>query len=160
MKAWFYSLQEREQLFVVVAAVALAFALFWFGLWLPLDRGHESTAASVEVWKRSLAELKPLRGRLQLAGDNQQRAAAGNQSLVVIVATTSQNRGLSNSLQRSQPTTSNSIRVEFEDAAFDDLILWLGDLSTQYGLQVQSGSFSVGSSDAPGRVNSSLTLER
>ena len=160
MKSWFYSLQQREQLFVAAAAAALAFALLWFGLWLPLDRGHKSTAASVEVWKNSLAELKLLRGRLQIAGDNRQNAAARNQSLVVIVDSTLRNRGLYNSLQRSQPTTSNGIRVEFENAAFDDLILWLGDLSTQYGLQVQSGSFSVGSSDAPGRVNSSLTLER
>ena len=51
-------------------------------------------------------------------------------------------------------------RVEFENAAFDDLILWLGDLNRQYSLQVQASSFSVTSNDNQGRVNSTLTLER
>ena len=51
------------------------------------------------------------------------------------------------------------VRVEFEDVAFDDLVLWLGDLSSQYGLVIQQGSFSR-SATGIGRVNSTLTLER
>ena len=82
-----------------------------------------------------------------------------NQSLVVIIDNSLRERGLYNSLQRSQPTTSNGIRVEFENVAFDDLVLWLGDLNTRYDLQLQSGSFS-NPGDSEGRVNSTLTLER
>ena len=62
-------------------------------------------------------------------------------------------------LKRSQPTGSN-IRVEFENVAFDDLMLWLGDLGTQYALLVQSGSFSMTGADNEGRVNAQLTLGR
>ena len=81
--------------------------------------------------------------------------------LIVIVDNTLRRRDLYNALQRSQPTPGgNGIRVEFESAAFDDLMLWLGDVNRQYGLQVQSGNFSVASSENPGRVNSTLTLER
>ncbi len=70
-------------------------------------------------------------------------------------------RSLTNSLQRSQPTPSGTgIRVEFEAVAFDDLVLWMGDLNRQYGLQVESANFSVASSESPGRVNSSVTLQR
>jgi type II secretory pathway component PulM len=43
---------------------------------------------------------------------------------------------------------------------FNDLMLWLGDLHRQYGLTVEAGSFSTVSIDSPGRVNSSVTLER
>jgi len=39
-------------------------------------------------------------------------------------------------------------------------MLWLGDVNRQYGLLVQSGSFSLAAGDNPGRVNSTLTLER
>ena len=59
-----------------------------------------------------------------------------------------------------QPTTSDGIRVEFENVAFDDLVLWLGDLGDQYGMQVASGSFSPGSEGVQGRINATLTLER
>jgi general secretion pathway protein M len=63
-------------------------------------------------------------------------------------------------LKRSQPTTSTGIRVEFEGVAFDELILWLGDLSTQYAMDVQAGRLSEAARAGPGRVNATLTLER
>jgi type II secretory pathway component PulM len=50
--------------------------------------------------------------------------------------------------------------VEFENVAFDDLVLWLGDLSTQYAMDVTSGSFSASSRAEVGRINATLTLER
>ncbi len=159
MREWFDSLQARERLFVITAAVFLAFAILYIGLWMPLDRGQKSLSLSVDIWKTALAELRPLKGQLQGAGQGQTQTAGRNQSLVVIIDNTLRERGLYSALQRSQPTTGNGIRVEFENVAFDDLVLWLGDLSTSYGLQVQSGSFS-NPRDSEGRVNSTLTLKR
>ena len=161
MRSWFESLEEREKIFVLTAALVIVFASFWFGIWRPLDSGQKSTAARVDTWKISLAELQPLKGQVQASGTGQPIQTGQDQSLVVIVDNTLRQRGLYNALQRSQPTPAgNGIRVEFEDAAFDDMMLWLGDINRQYGLLVQSGSFSVASGENPGRVNSTLTLER
>ena len=160
MKAWFESLEERERLFVVAAAIVLAIALFYLAIWMPLDRGQRNLATSIETWRDSLAELRVLKPAIGKTGPNRNAPADVSQSLVVIVDNTLRERGLYNSLQRSQPTTTSGIRVEFENVAFDDLVLWLGDLSSSYGLQVQSGSFSAASEQNDGRVNSSLTLER
>ncbi|MFQ5982730.1 MAG: type II secretion system protein GspM [Woeseiaceae bacterium] len=157
MRDWFESLQPRERLFVISAAVFLVFAVLYLGIWMPLDRGQKSLSLSVDTWKLALAEIRPLKNQLQTAGSGPQ--AGRNQSLVVIVDNTLRERDLYNSLQRSQPTTTNGIRVEFENVAFDDLVLWLGDLSARYGLQVASGSFS-NARDIEGRVNATLTLER
>jgi len=129
-------------------------------VWVPFDKSHQQLADDVDSWQRSLAELAPLKNALasqQSSGGSMRRAS--NQTPVVIVDQTARSRGLDRALKRSQPTTSTGIRVEFEDVAFDDLVLWLGDLSSQYGLVLQQGSFSV-SNAGPGRVNSSLTLER
>ena len=52
------------------------------------------------------------------------------------------------------------MRVEFEGVAFDELVLWLGDLSDEFGMHVQAGSVSAVPQAGPGRVNASLTLER
>ena len=82
-----------------------------------------------------------------------------NQTPVVVVDQTLRARGLNGSLKRRQPTP-NGIRVEFENVAFDELVLWLGDLSTRYSMEVQAGSMSVASRAGPGRINASLTLER
>lgn len=157
MKDWFDSLQDRERLFVITAALFLAFAVLYLGIWMPLDRGQKSLSVSVDTWRTALAELRPLKGQLQNPASGQ--ASGRNQSLVVIIDNTLRERGLYSALQRSQPTAGNGIRVEFENVAFDDLVLWLGDLSNSYGLQVQSGNFS-NPQDSEGRVNSTVTLER
>ena len=161
MKDWIGSLEPRERLLVGTAAACVVFAALWFGLWLPLGEGHRAALERVDVWQRSLSALRPMRGLVQAANNGQPAVAGQNQSLVVIVDNSLRQRGLTGALQRSQPTPSgDGIRVEFENAAFDDLMLWLGDLHRQYGLEVESGNFSVASSDSPGRVNSSVTLQR
>jgi general secretion pathway protein M len=160
MRSWFESLEERERLFVMAAAILLAIAIFYLAIWMPLDRGQKNLAASIDNWRESLSELRMLKGAVPAAGSDAARPADVNESLVVIVDNTLRERALYNALQRSQPTATNGIRVEFENVAFDDLVLWLGDLGSNYGLQVQSGSFSKASNDNDGRVNATLTLER
>ncbi|MGB5352203.1 MAG: type II secretion system protein GspM [Woeseia sp.] len=160
MKDWFETLEARERVFVSVAAGFVIFAIYWFLIWQPLARGEEDLSARIENWQSSLAELRGLRGQLQGASPANNQAAGQNQSLVVIVDNTLRARSLYSSLQRSQPTNTNGIRVEFEDIAFDDLMLWLGDIGLAHGLQVQTASFSQTSANNAGRVNASLTLER
>lgn len=160
MRDWFDSLEQREKLFVSVGALIVAAALFWGLVWTPLDRGYQQRLDSVGAWQRSLSELAPLAARAgsQPAQGRPSGRAAGTP--VVIIDQTLRSRGLDRALKRSQPTTSTGIRVEFENVAFDELVVWLGDLSSQYGMDVQAGSFSAAARSAPGRINATMTLER
>jgi general secretion pathway protein M len=161
MKDWFTALQQREQIFVAGGAAVVLIFIFYTFVWEPLDTGQKTLSAKVTNWERSLAELKPLKGLQQTAsGSAQVVSSAAQQTPVVIVDQTLRARGLDRALKRSQPTTSNGIRVEFDNVAFDDLVLWLGDLSNQYGMQVTSGSMSTSAQSAPGRINATFTLER
>jgi general secretion pathway protein M len=161
MRGWFESLEQREQLFVAGGSTVGVVLLLYALIWLPLDKHHRAASESVVTWERSLAELRPLKGmQIPASGSRVSAPAGAGQTPVVIVDQTLRARGLDRSLQRSQPTTSSGIRVEFENVAFDDLVLWLGDLSSQYAMEVTSGSFSAGNISAPGRVNATLTLER
>ncbi|MDJ0906165.1 MAG: type II secretion system protein GspM [Woeseiaceae bacterium] len=160
MKDWLDSLEARERLFVIVGAVAVSLALLYAFLWVPLDQGHRDLQDSVAAWERSLSELRQLRGMQPASTSAGPRNAMSQQTPVVIVDQTLRARGLDRALRRSQPTTSNGIRVEFENVAFDDLVLWLDDLGSQYAMQVASGSLSTSSQVAPGRVDATLTLER
>lgn len=161
MMDWFESLESRERLFVTVGAAVVAVALFYALVWVPLDKGHTTLLANVANWERSLAELRPLKGLQSASGNATQTQRPGTQQTpVVIVDQTLRARGLDRSLKRSQPTTRNGIRVEFESVPFDDLVLWLGDLSSQYAMHVASGSLSTASRAGPGLINATLTLER
>lgn len=160
MKDWFANLQPREQLFVGTGGVVVALAFMWGLIWLPLNRGHQDLRASVANWEQSLSELQPLRVAIQRGANAGTSVAADSvQTPVVIVDQTLRVRGLNSSLKRSQPTP-NGIRVEFENISFDDLVLWLGDLSKAYSMEVRAGSMSVTSRAGPGRINATLTLER
>jgi len=159
MKDWFESLEPRERLFVLIGAAIVAVALFWGLIWAPLDKGHRELQQRVSTWEQSLAELRPLAAMPQPQSGSQPASAAGSpQSPVVIVDSTLRSHGLGQP-KRSQPTP-NGIRIEFENVAFDKLVVWLGDLSYQYGMEVQAGSLSAATSADPGRVNATLTLER
>jgi len=161
MKDWFDSLESRERLFVSLGALIVAVALIYGFVWAPLDRNHTSMAESVDDWQRSLAELAPLKGMAQGGGQtNGANSKASQQAPIIVVDETLRSRGLEQFRRRSQPTSSNGIRVEFENVAFDELVLWLGDLSDQYSMHVQAGSLSKGSQSGPGRINATLTLER
>jgi general secretion pathway protein M len=162
MKDWYENLEAREQIVILVGAVVVVIALLYSLVWVPIDKGHAQVANSVSNWERSLAELRPLRS-LAASGNQSGVSAAvntGQQAPIIIVDQTLRSRGLEQYRRRSQPTTANGIRVEFENVAFDELILWLGDLSDQHAMHVQAGSLSAISQAGPGRINASLTLER
>ncbi len=159
MRDWFENLEAREKMFVSVGVVVVALSLVYGFAWAPLDRNHAQVTASVSDWQQSLTELRPLRGAVQSSATGTPRATT-QQSPIIIVDQTLRSRGLEQYRQRSQPTTSNGIRIEFENVAFDELVLWLGDLADQYGLHVQAGSLSAGGRSGPGRINATLTLER
>lgn len=160
MKDWFESLDARERLFVSGGGIVVLIALVYAFIWLPLDKGQKLLAADIAAWERSLTELRPLKNIPAASGSPSRPANRSQQTPVVIVDQSLRARGLDRSLKRSQPTTSNGIRVEFENVAFDDLVLWLGDLSNQYAMQVSAGSFSAANQTEPGRINATLTLER
>lgn len=161
MKDWFENLEAREQAFMVGGAIFVVIALVYSLAWLPLDKNHRQLATSVANWERSLAELRPLRS-LAMSGarPGPRPAAASQQAPIIVVDQTLRSRGLDQYRRRSQPTTTNGVRVEFEGVPFDDLVLWLGDLSAQHSMHVQAGSLSAIAQAGPGRVNASLTLER
>ena len=161
MNEWFNSLDSRERQFVSIGVVVAVIALVYGLGWAPLDKKHTALKADVATWERSLADLRPLRVTAAGSGEVRARPTAGvQQSPIIIVDQTLRSRGLDRYRKRSQPTSSNGIRFEFENVSFDELVLWLGDLSGQHAMLVQAGSFSVGSQVSPGRINASLTLER
>jgi general secretion pathway protein M len=162
MKNWYENLEAREQIIVLVGAVVVMVALIYSLVWVPVDKRHTQVANSVTNWERSLVELRPLRSLAASSSvrDGAASVSSSQQAPIIIVDQTLRSRGLEQYRRRSQPTTANGIRVEFENVAFDELVLWLGDLSQQHAMQVQAGSLSLAPQAGTGRINASLTLER
>ncbi len=160
MKDWFANLEQREQWMVGGGGVLVLVIVLWAFVWLPLDRGQQRLEAGVETWQSALSDMRGIAARQGSSGESSQpRGDFGNQSPVVIVDRTLRDLNLNSAVQRRQPTP-NGIRVEFEDIAFDQLVVWLGDMYASYGMAVQNGSIGQTGRNGPGRVNATLTLER
>jgi general secretion pathway protein M len=161
MNDWFESLDLRERQFVAVGSVVVIIALLYGLIWSPLDKKHTELQTDIVKWQNAITALRPLRVAIANGGPAQATpSSSSQQSPLIIVDRSLLSRGLDRYRRNSQPTSSNGIRVVFEDVAFDELVIWLGDLSEQYSMHVQNASFSGGSNAASGRVNATLTLER
>jgi general secretion pathway protein M len=159
MKDWFTQLQPRERILIGGATAFFVFALIViFGV-RPLLNGNERNRQLVADKTELLAELTQTAERLgpQTSG-TPSRAANGRQSLVVLVDQTTRQFGLSTNLKRNQPDGTDSIRLRLENAPFDELVKWLGELQNRHGLSAASAN--IDTAQAPGRVNCNLVLTR
>ena len=160
MKDWFTGLEQREQLFVGTGGVIAVLILLWAGIWNPIEKLHSDAQSGVDRWERALVDLRLVGVRLaQAPQEARSGGVSSSDSPVVIVDSTLRELDLNSSVTRRQPTP-NGIRVEFEAVPFDQLALWLGEMSTNYSMEVQAGNLSIASVGGPGRINASLTLER
>lgn len=158
MKAWFSSLERREQFFVMAGAVVLAVMLFWLAIIRPLYGGTAKVAARVEEKEQLVLWMKSVAPDLQAVRTGSTTTIASGEPLVVIVADTAAANELRQYLKQNQPAGDDSIRVRFEEAPFDQLVQWLGILQLRHGVQINTASFDGGVQ--PGVVTASLVLER
>ncbi len=160
MKQWFAGLSERERYLVLAGALLGAYAVLHLAILAPLWGGTARMATQLPERQALLGELRAAEAEVSaLRGRDPAVAREGaGQALVVIIDRTSREAGLGGALRRNQPTPDQGLRVSFEGAAFDTLVVWLAELERRFGIGVESASFDAAGD--PGRVNATLVLER
>lgn len=159
IRDWFEQLKSREKLIVSVGTVVLAVALIVSLGIRPLYVNSARTAERVANKEALLAKLEQAATRLSSANRGSAGAIEGaSQSMVVVVDKSARSLGLGQYLTRNQPDGDTGIRLRFEGAPFDDLVTWIAEIQTRYGMTTVSASFDQ--AGARGRVNCSLVLDR
>lgn len=155
MNEWWQSLQTRERWFVGGLGVFLVVFFFYF---LLLDPLVASAAEYREKTERAERELRWMQQAvLELPATPTQRPrSGGNASLNVIVDQTRTRYRLA--ATNTQQVGPQQLRVRLEDAKFDDLVRWLGELRSNYGIAIDTAA--VNQTDVRGTTNASLTLSR
>jgi general secretion pathway protein M len=155
----FEQLRPRERLLVTAAGVAIVLAAILLLVVQPLYANSTHTAERVTDKQALLARLEQAAARLEPAAQRSGGQLQGlGQSMVVVVDRSTRSRGLGQYLKRNQPDGNTGIRLRFEDAPFDELIGWIAELQTSYGMTTLSANIDL--SGASGRVNCSLVLNR
>ena len=152
-KQWYSGLQAREQFLVSRGAVAAAALLLVGGL-LQLHAAVGKAQAAVVRKQDDLAYIIAHLGELQGANG---AAPDLTSPLSSIIERTARDSGLGDQLKTNQPEGDNSLRVKFEGANFDTLVLWVSSLQQEQGIQVQSATIDRATA---GTVVATLVLAR
>jgi len=153
LEAWYAGLNPREQMIVRVGAIA-AGALLVVGLVLRMHGVVQGAEKRLAGKRADAAYIQSVLPELRAAPP----PADGGQSLVTVVDRTTRDAGLAMNLKGTEPSGVSGVRVRFEGAGFEPLVTWMLRIQQEYGLTIQAATLEK--TDAPGRVNASLTFVR
>jgi general secretion pathway protein M len=154
LRAWYASLQPREQRVVAIGAVALGLIILVGGILLPLQSAVSRAVLGTETRRDDLAWMRVNAPEIRARGG--EIPADTGEAPVVLVDRVGRESGVGSALRGTQPNTTGGVRVQLEAAPFDTMLVWLDNLDRHYGLAVES--ITVDRTPAPGLVNASISF--
>lgn len=146
LKVWFEQQSERDQLMLKVAAVVLAFAVVYWGIWQPVTQAVAAQSQRLTQQENLYTWVQQQGRKAQsLQSTNAQRPQL-NGSLVQVINATAAQSGLR--LSRIQPR-GEEVQVFIDEIEFNRLMGWLALLETRGALILQ---IDVAEASAPGLV--------
>lgn len=155
MKEWFLRFSVREQLALLLMAVAVGVYCIFMLLVQPLARSREELAARNLATAESLKRVDMMATEIRAlrAGDTPANRGA-RRNLTSSLNSSAERFGLR--ISRLQPSSSGAVQLRFERAALEQLLRWIHELETAEALQVEDLSLSQ-TSDA-GVVSATLRV--
>lgn len=144
MKAWFNSLQPREQQMVLGLTVVVVLLFAWLGIWQPLHEGRQQAQRQLQARERDLVWMEQSAVRLKQAKQQTVRPTSG--SLSQQVSTSASQFGVT--LSRIQPRQ-HGLQVWVDNVRYDSLIRWFNALESS-GLLIEH--LDISAADEPGMV--------
>lgn len=159
MKAWWETKTPQEQLAMIIGAAAILLLFVYLLMWRPFVQSLDKKALLVESQQ---VTLKWMQDNLDLVKSlkRQQRGKAGNsnEALLTLVDRTAKQIQLRQQIQRIKPQGDNAVQLWIEQAPFDTIMKWLGQLTHTHGIGIDS--LSIDRQDKPGLVNARLVIQR
>ena len=160
IKNWYHGLQQRERQLVLAASVVVIITLLYLIIWEPIHNGlrdqtqkYESQVDILDWMQTAATEVRALK-----ATGATKRSTNSSQPVSLVVERSAATAGIKPFIRKLESTSDKGARVTIDEASFDQLLLWLSTLQTQYGISVSSANLDR--VDKPGAVNARMTLSR
>jgi general secretion pathway protein M len=141
--------RDRQTLMIGGGVAALLLLYIIFQLDSSVSSAHKRITRKAEdlAWMQAhVGELAEAAAPIQNNG----------QSMLVVVDRSAHEMGLGSALAGSEPAGQGGLNVRLQKASFNSMVPWLGRLSQQMGIRVESAS--IENAGAPGMVNAALVL--
>ncbi|MGB5338968.1 MAG: type II secretion system protein M [Gammaproteobacteria bacterium] len=158
LQQWFEGLQQRERLMVILGAAAFLLLMLYLMIWEPMFSRYHNLKSAVAEQQESLAWMQQSAGQIKALQGSSSRGNAqglGGRSLLSVVDQSARSGGLGGSIKRIEPDSNKGVKIWFEGASFDQMIIWLGNLTRQY--QVETNMVTI-EPQGGGRVNARISL--
>lgn len=153
MNTWYSSLNQREQMSLLLLSGAMVIYLLYMLLWSPLSSARDDMIVRNKGVASSLARVDAMVSEVRLL----RQSGAGNTSKRNLTSLINQSTSSMNlQVSRLQPNSRGELQVRLENASFDDILAWLYQMEYSQGLLVREVSLTQ--SGSAGRVNASIRL--
>lgn len=147
----------RERLLLVVVLSLLVVAVWYLFFWQPMVEREAQLERSIANKTEDLAWLQGAAQQLQ-GRPASAAAQGGNQSVLAITDLVVKNARLKPQMGDLTSVSSNTVRVSFDDAPYDNLLRFIYQLQNKYGVQVTQ--LVVDKQNEAGQIDARLTLQR
>ncbi len=152
------NLNESERRMVIAGAAVMVILIAYVLIWEPIADKVDTLEKTVARQRSDLVWMQSAAQQIrQMRVEERGRGGGGDRSLLSLVDQTARQYRLSAALKRVEPK-GRAVRVRLEQAAFDDVIKWLGALQQKYSADVET--LTVDREDLPGIVTVNITLAR
>ena len=153
----FRQLQEREKILILILFAVLITLVTPIYIVNPFIEKQQNLKKRIAELEWSIVEIKHLKKIRSNASENL-LIKQNSESMVVIVDRVLRDNNMLSTLQRSQPTGENQIRLDLENVLFNTLIQSLVQFSNQYNIDISDANISESQINSPGFVNATITL--
>ncbi len=152
------SRSPRERAAITIAAFVLVMAGVFLSVTQPMEKQRERTLAQIES-ARATIDYVNLAGQRAAALRTPTAEGLGiptGETLMALLDRTATAAGIAATIKRIVPAGEHEASVAFKDIGFDELILWLALLETDFGITVTQ--LSANPSSSSGRTDVSVVL--
>ncbi len=156
LKDKYNSLDSQEKKLLTFAGIFVIVFLTYFTIYQPMATSitnlqkSNTESQKLLIWmSQSAATIKKSTG-----GSNKAKSRGGR-SLNQLINSTASKAKIS--ISRSQPRDNNQYQIWLDQVVFNELLLWLVKLQTDYGIFVSN--INLGTSDKSGLVRVNLTFQ-
>ena len=150
-------LQKREKILILILFAVLITLVTPIYIVNPFIEKQQNLKKRIAELEWSIVEIKHLKKIRSNASENLP-IKQNSESMVVIVDRVLRENNMLSTLQRSQPTGENQIRLDLENVLFNTLIQSLVQFSNQYNIDISDANISESQINSPGFVNATITL--
>jgi general secretion pathway protein M len=159
MKTWWQTKTPQEQLAMMIGAAAIALLFLYLLIWRPVAQSLDKQVLQVESQQVTLKWMQDNLDLVKSLGRQQRgKAARSNEALLTLVDRTAKKIQLRQQIKRIKPQGDNAVQLWIEQAPFDTIIKWLGQLTHTHAIGIDS--LTIDKQDKPGLVNARLVLQR